>query len=64
MNENNTVLVEKLRLPTPKDRVKFRVGYKSRDESQACMLAYVDARYVQDTLDDIIGADNWNLEYH
>ena len=64
MSEKNTVLVEKLRLPTPKDRVKFRVGYKSRDESQACMLAYVDARYVMDTLDDIVGTDNWNLEYH
>ena len=64
MNEKNTALAEKLRLPTPKDRVKFRVGYKSRDESQACMLAYVDARFVMDTLDDIIGADNWDLEYH
>ena len=64
MNEKNTALAEKLRLQTPKDRVKFRVGFKSRDESQACMLAYVDARYVMDTLDDIIGADNWDLEYH
>ena len=63
MNEKNTALAEKLRMPTPKDRVKFRVGFKSRDESQACMLAYVDARYVMDTLDDIIGADNWDLDY-
>ena len=64
MNEKNTALAEKLRLPTPKDRVKFRVGFKNRDNTQACMLGYVDARYVQDTFDDIIGADNWDLEYH
>ena len=53
MSENNTALAEKLRLPTPKDRVKFRVGFKNREETQACMLGYVDARYVQDTFDDI-----------
>ena len=64
MSENNKALAEELRQPTPRNRVKFRVGFKSRDESQACMLGYVDARYVQDTLDDIVGADNWDLEYH
>ena len=57
------VLKNKLREPTPKDRVKFRVGRKSRDNTSAHMLAYVDARYVQDRLDDIMGAENWSNSY-
>ena len=57
------VLKNKLREPTPKDRVKFRVGRKSMDNKSAHMLAYVDARYVQDRLDDIMGAENWSNSY-
>jgi len=52
-----------LREPTPKDRVKFRVGRKSMDNKSAHMLAYVDARYVQDRLDDIVGTENWSNSY-
>ena len=57
------VLKKALREPTPKDRVKFRVGRKSMDNKSAHMLAYVDARYVQDRLDDIMGAENWSNSY-
>ena len=54
---------EALREPTPKDRVKFRIGRKSNDQKSAHMLAYVDARYVQDRLDDVVGAENWSNSY-
>ena len=54
---------EALREQTPKDRVKFRIGRKSMDNKSAHMLAYVDARYVQDRLDDVVGAENWSNSY-
>ena len=50
---------------TPKEEIKFRVGRKFDYESKryAMMLKYIDARYVQDTLDKIVGAGNWTNEY-
>ena len=50
---------------TPKEEVKFRVGRKFDYESKryAMMLKYIDARYVQDTLDRIVGTGNWTNEY-
>ena len=52
-----------LKAPTPKDRVKFRIGRKYANNQRAHMLAYVDARYVQDQLDDVIGAENWSNSF-
>lgn len=52
-----------LKSPTPKDRVKFRIGRKYANNQRAHMLAYVDARYVQDQLDDVIGAENWSNSF-
>ena len=61
--KTNQEIRKMLREPTPKERIKFRVGYTNRAGNKACMLAYVDARYVQDRLDDVVGADNWNADY-
>ena len=52
-----------LQAPTPKDRVKFRIGRKYANNQRAHMLAYVDARYVQDQLDNVIGAENWSNSF-
>lgn len=62
MSENQKVK-ELLKAETPKDRVKFRIGRKYANNQRAHMLAYVDARYVQDRLDDVIGAENWSNSF-
>ena len=62
MSENQKIK-ELLKAETPKDRVKFRIGRKYANNQRAHMLAYVDARYVQDRLDDVIGAENWSNSF-
>lgn len=42
-----------LRRPTPPDEVRQRQGPGGKT------LDYIDARYVMDTLDDVIGQSNW-----
>jgi hypothetical protein len=60
----NQEVVNALNEPTPKDRVQFRVGFKNRSGTKACMLAYVDARFVMDRLDYAVGKDNWSGSYN
>ena len=62
MSENQKIK-ELLLAETPKDRIKFRIGRKYAQGKRAHMLAYVDARYVQDRLDDVIGAENWSNDF-
>ena len=62
MNDNQTV-TDALNEATPKERIKFRVGFTNRLKTKACMLAYVDARYVMDKLDESVGKNNWSIKY-
>jgi hypothetical protein len=43
--------------PTPSDEIKTRPGPNGKP------LSYIDARYVMDTLDGMIGPENWRDEY-
>ena len=56
----------KLNAPTPKNEIKYRPGstFNWAEKKFARMLAYVDARYVQDKLDEIVGIGNWENQYH
>ena len=47
----------RLHKETPKDEIKWREGPKGRQ------LAYVDARYIMDTLDEAVGPDNWQTQH-
>ena len=55
----------KLNAPTPKNQIKYRPGstFNWAEKKYARMLAYVDARYVQDKLDEIVGIGNWENRY-
>ena len=55
MREGVSVLDVQLRLhkETPANEIKWRQGPGGKE------LAYVDARYVMDTLDEAVGPDNW-----
>lgn len=48
---------ERLGQPTPKDKIKMREGFGGK------MLSYIDARYVMDVLDEVVGCQNWKDEY-
>lgn len=68
MNFNNTTptaaeIFAALRAPFDPAEVKWRIGSKSKDGKRATMLAYIDARHVQDRLDEVVGPMNWRQEY-
>ena len=55
----------KLKMPTPKSEIKYRVGsIYDKINGKATVLSYVDARYVQDTLDNFVGAENWENRFY
>lgn len=51
-----------LKKPFPISSLKWRIGNKNREGTKANMLVYVDARMVQDRLDEVVGAGNWQFE--
>ncbi len=54
-------LMEALAAPFEPDEVKFKPAVVSGNRALA--LAYVDARVIQDRLDDVLGAAGWQDEY-
>jgi len=58
--------LSKLNVATPKDEIKYRPGstFNWAEKKYARMLAYVDARYIQDKLDEIVGIGNWSNEFN
>ena len=60
MSELNKAL-EALKAPTPEVEKKYRVGtIYDKTQGKGTVLTYIDARYVQDTLDRIVGPENWS----
>lgn len=57
-------ILKGLSRPTPLEERRYRIGRVLNDKNgKASVLTYVDARYVMDVLDEIVGAENWNDEY-
>jgi hypothetical protein len=54
-------LTEALAAPFPRSEVKFRPGATSGNRALA--LGYVDARAIQDRLDEVLGVTGWQDEY-
>ena len=46
----------------PKD-IEWRIGRKTKDGTRGTALAYINARAVQDRLDDTVGPDKWSVSY-
>lgn len=49
--------------PFPPDRISWRVGSTTKDKTKGMALAYIDARDVQDRLDEVCGMDGWQCRY-
>jgi len=56
-------LLEKLREPFSKDELEFRVGATNNDKTMGLALAYVQARAIQNRLDDLFGVNGWTTRY-
>lgn len=53
---------EQLRSPFPEKRIHWRVGATTGDKRKGIALAYIDARDVQQRLDEVMGTD-WQCRY-
>ena len=45
-----------------KDQIQWRVQRQTRDGTSALVLAYVDARTVQDRLNEVMGINGWQCK--
>lgn len=52
-----------LRAPFDPEEVEFRVQGRANEQGRAQVVAYIDARCVQDRLDDVVGAENWSFDW-
>lgn len=56
-------LLKKLREPFRKEELEFRVGATNNDKSMGLALAYIQARAIQNRLDELFGVDGWTVSY-
>lgn len=52
-----------LKKPFPPSAISWRVGSTTKDKTKGMALAYIDARDVQDRLDEVCGLDGWQCRY-
>ncbi|WP_304207046.1 Rad52/Rad22 family DNA repair protein, partial [Fusobacterium perfoetens] len=56
-------LLEKLREKFTREELEFRVGAVNKDKMEGLALAYVQARAIQNRLDELFGIDGWTVSY-
>lgn len=59
-------MLQRLAAPFPESAVKWRAamsGISGKGEAYVLAVPYIDARAIQDRLDQVVGAENWMAEY-
>ena len=51
--------LKKLREPFPAAQISWRVGFHNEAKTEGQALPYIDARVVENRLDDVIGPESW-----
>jgi hypothetical protein len=62
-NKSVDQLMNELRKPFKEDELEFRVGATNSDKTKGLALTYVEARAIQNRLDNVIGINNWSMSY-
>ena len=52
-----------LKAPFKTSQIRWRVGSVTKDKSKGMGLAYVDARDIENRLDEVVGATGWSTRY-
>ena len=63
MSSDISAIEKALKAPFPAKDIEWRIGRKSRDGKKASVLAYIDARAVEDRLDEVVGIFFWEDVY-
>ncbi|WP_320951033.1 hypothetical protein KST10_07405 [Fusobacterium animalis] len=56
-------IMEKLKEKFLESELEFRIGSMNSDKTMALALPYVQARAIQNRLDDVVGFHNWQVSY-
>ena len=56
-------IIEKLKEKFLESELEFRIGSMNSDKTMALALPYVQARAIQNRLDDVVGFHNWQVSY-
>ena len=56
-------LKKDLEKPFNENELEFRVGATNFDKTKGLALAYVQARSIQNRLDEVLGIENWRVSY-
>ena len=56
-------IYEKLKEKFPEKDLEFRVGATNSDKTIGLALPYVQARAIQNRLDEVLGFENWKVSY-
>ena len=54
-------IFEKLKAKFDEKDLEFRVGATNSDKTMGLALAYVQARAIQNRLDEVLGFENWKV---
>ncbi len=56
-------IFERLKAKFDEKDLEFRVGATNSDKTMGLALAYVQARAIQNRLDEVVGFENWKVSY-
>ena len=60
----NDEIIRKLREPFPFEAVEAKIQVTNGDKTKGLAVFYLDARAIQERLDEVVGPFNWRNEYH
>lgn len=63
MNKSIEVIIQKLKEPFREEQLEFKVGATNKEKTMGLALAYVEARAIQDRLDEVVGFNSWKVSY-
>ncbi|GLI57315.1 hypothetical protein PM10SUCC1_28290 [Propionigenium maris DSM 9537] len=63
MNKSMEDIVKELKAPFDENKIEFKVGATNQEKTMGLALAYVEARAIQERLDEVVGFTNWSVSY-
>lgn len=63
MDKTIDEIIRKLKEHFSDQQLEFKVGATNSDKTKGLALAYVQARSIQERLDEVVGFHNWKVEY-
>ena len=62
-NKSVEQIMAELRAPFKDSELEYRVGATNRDKTMGLALCYVEARAIQNRLDEVVGFNNWHTSF-